>query len=143
MQFCAQNLYAPVRIRPSPPLISKKVKVKGKKVRLFSLFLVPYSLFLFPSFCRGGGIGRHKGLKIPWAFCPCRFKSGPRYVKNPALAGFFNYGLKIKNYVNFDPSLVCSRILREANYSSPVEAEATAEDEIPTQSGPSVQNKIR
>ena len=27
----------------------------------------------------GGGIGRRKGLKIPWDIVPCRFDSGPRH----------------------------------------------------------------
>ena len=27
----------------------------------------------------GGGIGRHKGLKIPRSNTSCRFKSGPGY----------------------------------------------------------------
>ena len=27
-------------------------------------------------FCGCGGIGRHKGLKIPRTYHPCRFKSG-------------------------------------------------------------------
>ena len=29
--------------------------------------------------CRGGGIGRRKGLKIPRSSAPCRFDSGPRH----------------------------------------------------------------
>ena len=29
--------------------------------------------------CPGGGIGRHKGLKIPRPLKPCRFDSGPGY----------------------------------------------------------------
>lgn len=27
----------------------------------------------------GGGIGRHKGLKIPWSLAPCEFDSRPRH----------------------------------------------------------------
>ena len=30
--------------------------------------------------CRSGGIGRHQGLKIPWAVGPCRFESGLRHI---------------------------------------------------------------
>ena len=29
--------------------------------------------------CRGGGTGRHKGLKIPWRYAPCGFDSRPRH----------------------------------------------------------------
>ena len=29
--------------------------------------------------CRSGGIGRRKGLKIPWAFGPCGFDSRLRH----------------------------------------------------------------
>ncbi len=29
--------------------------------------------------CLGGGIGRHKGLKIPWRLSPCGFDSRPRH----------------------------------------------------------------
>ena len=34
----------------------------------------------------GGGIGRHPGLKIPWALRPCEFDSRPRhqnYIRLP------------------------------------------------------------
>ena len=33
--------------------------------------------------CRGGGSGRHKGLKIPRNFVLYRFKSGPRHFSHP------------------------------------------------------------
>ena len=35
-------------------------------------------------FCRGGEIGRHKGLKIPRNFIPCEFDSRPRYIILPS-----------------------------------------------------------
>ena len=34
----------------------------------------------------GGGIGRRKGLKIPWGLSPCEFDSRPRHHKIKGLA---------------------------------------------------------
>ena len=39
--------------------------------------------------CRCGGIGRHKGLKIPRSLRPYRFKSGHRHQKTATRAVFF------------------------------------------------------
>ena len=39
--------------------------------------------------CRCGGIGRHKGLKIPRSLRPYRFKSGHRHQKTAMRAVFF------------------------------------------------------
>ena len=42
----------------------------------------------------GGGIGRRKGLKIPWDIVPCRFDSGPRHHKtNQALMPSKQHGI--------------------------------------------------
>lgn len=32
--------------------------------------------------CSNGGIGRHEGLKIPWALCLCGFKSRFEYLQH-------------------------------------------------------------
>ena len=41
-----------------------------------------FPVLIFPLECPrglGGGIGRHKGLKIPWGLPPCGFDSRPRH----------------------------------------------------------------
>ena len=58
--------------------------------------------------CRGGGSGRHKGLKIPRNFVLYRFKSGPRH--------FFRALLKIRWHFShpvFRPSSALQQIAGE------------------------------
>jgi hypothetical protein len=40
--------------------------------------------------CRSGGIGRRKGLKIPWAFGPCGFDSRLRHQRYPFVQMFLD-----------------------------------------------------
>ena len=46
---------------------------------------------------RGGGIGRHKGLKIPRTFLSMPVQVRPSVPKNPAMAGFLISKFQIPN----------------------------------------------
>ena len=49
----------------------------------YELWIMNLSFTIYNSiFGPGGGIGRHKGLKIPRPLKPCRFDSGPGYYLN-------------------------------------------------------------
>ncbi len=64
-----QNRYESVRFRPSPHY---------RDVFCFGIG-VTFSFFGANRECRDGGIGRHKGLKIPRALSLCGFESRSRH----------------------------------------------------------------
>ena len=62
-----------------------------------------FKSFAFTNFCPGGGIGRHKGLKIPRSLRSCRFKSGPGHH-------FFGYQGDIAKWLRQEPAKLWSPV---------------------------------
>ena len=58
---------------------NKDEKKRWKPAFLESFFRFPYSKLDNDIKCLGGGIGRRKGLKIPWGLSPYEFDSRPRH----------------------------------------------------------------
>ena len=64
--------------------------------KFFFMYFVPFVAIK----CRSGGIGRHKGLKIPRTFCSCRFKSGLWYHNQSGqISDRFYFLLALKFFV--------------------------------------------
>ena len=67
-----------VRQRSAKPPSPVQIRVPPFTPSADSFF--PFPQILVCVLCRGGGMGRHNGLKIRWTMRPCRFESGPRHV---------------------------------------------------------------